>query len=62
MDVITFNTKTGKYHLFQGKRFIGAYDTMLQAGRAALSRPCKPDCHCANCRPDLFVGSDLEAK
>jgi hypothetical protein len=23
---------------------------------------CKPDCHCANCRPDLFIGTDLEEK
>ena len=20
----------------------------------------RPDCHCANCRPDLFIGTDLE--
>lgn len=36
--VITFNTKTGKYHAFQGKRFVGAYDTMLEAGQALLKR------------------------
>jgi hypothetical protein len=36
--VITFNTKTGKYHAFAGKRFIGAYDTMLEAGQALLKR------------------------
>lgn len=34
--VITFNTHTSLYHVFKGNRFIGAYETMLEAGQIAL--------------------------
>jgi hypothetical protein len=52
----------------QAKAFINRkYDpepvpSWLRAPRAGthVGYNCKPDCHCANCRPDLFVGSDLE--